>query len=157
MMTILPASGTPTPRPFFLHGWDFLGFLEAGDESAVAVRGVAAWEGPMVVFNDHHIQPEELEDPAFAKWWLPNAMFHIAHAVLSESSASIDSIGPFTSSPWGAYRGVVSRHMDMTWDNVLIAMNREGADYMAECVAHSLFLESGLCGRLTGAIPVLVE
>lgn len=33
-MTILPAIGTPAPRPFYLHGWDFLGFVNAGDESA---------------------------------------------------------------------------------------------------------------------------
>ena len=155
-MTLLPASVVPAPRPFFLHGWDFLGFVEAGDETAIPIRGVAASEGPMIIYNEYHLGSEQLEEPHFVEWWLPTAMFHITCTVLDESIASNDGIGRFRGDGWSTYRTAVHRHTSMEWPMFLAAARREGVDYIAEHAAQSLYFESGLRDRLKTLGPVLV-
>jgi hypothetical protein len=150
-------SARETARPFFLHGWDYLRFIEAGDFEALCLSGKAEVEGPAIVYNENFVDYEELENPHLVRLWPPQCLFHIAEKVLSESLASADGIGRFNTPAWSAYRNAICTHITMPWEDFLEAARREGIVFMAECAASCLTHENDLFNRLQAGRPVLVE
>jgi hypothetical protein len=149
--------GIPVPRPFFLHGWEFMAFIAADDDEAIAIRPSAALEGPAIIYNELFVSAAELEDRQEAKWWLLPSMFHIAYVVLRESLAAPDGVGRFTTAAWTTYRQAVCSYLTMAWSDVLTAARREGTDFMADHMANCLFVESGMRDRLDAGGPILVR
>lgn len=45
-------TANPVPRPYFLHDWDFITFIEANDDEAIAIRASASVEGPAIIYNE---------------------------------------------------------------------------------------------------------
>ena len=156
-MILVRSDSSPVPRPYFLHGWEFIAFIEANDDESIAIRASAALEGPAVIYNESVVSAAELEDRALAKWWLLPSMFHIAHAVLQECLSSPDGVARFTTTAWTAYRQAVCCYSAMTWVEILNAAGREGIEFMADHMANCLFIESGMCDRIRAGGPVQVR
>lgn len=137
-------------KPWFLHGWDFLAFVENEDGEDLPVRGCADGDGPSISYNSVFISPERLEDGFTAEFWLPQALHHIAWVVLSECSVANDGRGRFVTERWKAFIDAVCHHNAMDWDEILGAVKREGISYIASGVANALFVESGIHELLIG-------
>ncbi|RUM99470.1 hypothetical protein EET67_00740 [Pseudaminobacter arsenicus] len=149
-------TSNPVPRPYFLHGWEFMAFIQANDDEAIAIRASTGLEGPAIVYNEFVVSAAELEDRDLAKWWLLPSMFHIAYVVLHECLSSPDGVGRFTTVAWTAYRQAVCRHSAMAWAQILNGALREGTEFMADHMANCLFVESGMRDRIDAGGPVLM-
>lgn len=126
--------------PSFLRGWHFLSFSPAVSNDAIAIRAVAAEQGPTISFNPAFVDAEHLEDPASAMLWLPIALNHLCIDLLLET----DDNGLLANENWQDFRLMVCDQMTMDWEDILEATERLGTAYMAETLASAMFVETGL-------------
>lgn len=143
-------------RPYFLHGWPFLSFVE-GDEESIAIRALAHDTGPLISYNPAFVSREELEERQRATMWLTPSLVHLCHVLLEEGAVAQDGMGRFRSQDWASFRRAAEVHCLMDWAEIVNAVNREGLDFMSEHVAQCLFCESRLYDRLIDGRPTEIR
>jgi hypothetical protein len=126
--------------PSFLRGWTFLKFETTSEAGSLPARAVPRNDAPTIIINERCIRLEDLENPLLASYWLPIALNQLCTEMLHE----INEHGLFASQNWRCFRSVACMHASLTWNEAVDAAEREGVEYMADCLAQALFVESGL-------------
>lgn len=135
-------------KPSIFHGWQFIHVLEDSDDEAISIKPVAGEDGPSIYINPELMSFDCLEKPETSRFWIPMTLYHLCHSLLSECSKAADSVGKYTSKRWAEFMAVVEKHMSMSWTEIMDMTKREGINYVADFMASSLFVESGIQNKI---------
>jgi hypothetical protein len=135
-------------------GWPFIRFKE-GDAESFPFMPRCDYNAPVFEYNPDCFDLSQLENPAFAPFWLPMALSKLCVAVLADAMVEDHQRADvLREKGWEEFRKTICMHAEMTMDELARSARVNGfdsaVDYMTQCLYYESGLHDALVARQAG-------